>query len=101
MLQQKISKLTWLTLFGTLLLLSGCEEAAAGILAGGVAIWAIGGLILFILVILAVVDLLRKPYDMGKKILWLVIILVVPYIGAILYFMIGRSSSSSSSTRAY
>lgn len=94
MLQQKIKNFSSLALLSTLLLLTGCDEgAAAGIVAGGVAIWAIGGLILFILVILAVIDLLRKPYDMGKKMLWLLIILLVPYIGAILYFMIGRRTT--------
>lgn len=86
-------------LFSTLLLvlLSGCsEEAAVGILAGGAAIWIVGSILLFILVVLALVDLWKKPYSLTKKLIWVVAILIVPYVGAILYFVIGRGDRTIS-----
>lgn len=78
------------------LLLSSCsEEALAGLVAGSVAVYVIGAIILFILVILALIDLYKKPYPLNKKLMWLLIILIIPYIGAILYFAVGRSSTRS------
>ncbi|PHN01334.1 transcriptional regulator [Flavilitoribacter nigricans DSM 23189 = NBRC 102662] len=67
----------------------------AGIVAGSVAIYVIGAILLFILVVLALVDLYKGSYPMNKKLLWLVIILVIPYIGAILYFAVGRNAGRS------
>ncbi len=60
-------------------------------MAGGIGIWAIGSILLLIIVVLAVLDLLKKPYPMEKKLIWGAIILFIPYLGAILYFIIGRN----------
>ncbi|THH39924.1 PLD nuclease N-terminal domain-containing protein [Neolewinella litorea] len=78
------------------LLLTACgEEVSAGeAVAGGIGIWAIGSILLLILVVLAVIDLIKKPYPMEKKLIWGAIILFLPYLGAILYFLIGRNRSS-------
>lgn len=79
-----------------LLVLSGCtEEAAAGVLAGGITLWLIFSVLLVILVIWALVDLWKKPYPTEKKLIWVLVILIIPYIGAILYFLIGRRSRNS------
>lgn len=79
----------------TLLLATGCsEEAAVGLFAGSVALMVIAGILLFILVVWAVYDLIRKDYPAEKKVIWLLIILVIPYVGAILYFLIGRNRPS-------
>lgn len=48
------------------------------------------GLIVLILDIVAVVDLFKSAKDTGNKILWLILILVLPVIGMALYFLIGR-----------
>ncbi|MFA5375589.1 MAG: PLDc N-terminal domain-containing protein [Dehalococcoidia bacterium] len=48
------------------------------------------GLIALILDILAIYDLLKRKPDTIKLILWLIIIIVLPIIGAILYYLLGR-----------
>jgi hypothetical protein len=48
------------------------------------------GLIALILDILAIWDLLKRKPDIIKLILWLIIIIILPIIGAILYYLLGR-----------
>ena len=47
-------------------------------------------LVILILDIVAIIDVIRSSMDTGKKILWIILILVLPIIGLILYFFIGR-----------
>lgn len=47
-------------------------------------------LIILILDIVAIIDVIRSSMDTGKKVLWIILILVLPIIGLILYFFIGR-----------
>jgi hypothetical protein len=51
---------------------------------------AILGLILLVLNILAIVDCVKSSKSGGQKALWIVLILVLPYAGAIAYFLIGK-----------
>lgn len=48
------------------------------------------GLILFILDILAIVDCAKSNKDTGKKVIWILVILFLPLIGLILYYLLGR-----------
>lgn len=48
------------------------------------------GLVVLVLDIIAIVDLVKSSYDTGKKILWLLLILILPVVGMILYFLIGK-----------
>ncbi|MBU1727096.1 MAG: PLDc N-terminal domain-containing protein [Candidatus Omnitrophica bacterium] len=48
------------------------------------------GLVVLILDIVAIVDLFKSSLDTGKKILWLILILILPLVGMILYFLIGK-----------
>ena len=48
------------------------------------------GLVILVLDIVAIVDVLKSAFDTGKKVLWVVLILVLPVIGMVLYFLIGR-----------
>jgi hypothetical protein len=48
------------------------------------------GLIILILDIIAIIDVLKSSMETGKKILWVVLILILPVIGLILYFLLGR-----------
>jgi hypothetical protein len=50
------------------------------------------GLIIFILDIIAIVSVLMGGGSVARKLLWILIILLLPLIGMILYFLIGRSS---------
>ncbi|UYZ58396.1 PLDc N-terminal domain-containing protein [Hymenobacter latericus] len=52
-----------------------------------------GGIIL-ILDILALIDILRQPWSLGKKILWVAIIWFLPLLGLLLYYLLaGRGKS--------
>ena len=48
------------------------------------------GLIILILDIVAIVDVVKSSKANGKKILWVVLILVLPVIGLVAYYLIGR-----------
>jgi len=48
------------------------------------------GLVVLVLDIIAIVDCVKRSMDTGKKVLWIVLILLLPLIGMILYFLVGR-----------
>ncbi len=48
------------------------------------------GLLVLVLDIIAIVDVLKSSMDTGKKALWLILILVLPIVGMVLYFLIGK-----------
>jgi hypothetical protein len=48
------------------------------------------GLIILALDIVAIVDCAKSNADTGKKVLWIVLILLLPLLGMILYFLLGR-----------
>jgi hypothetical protein len=49
------------------------------------------GLLILILNIIAIVSVVMGTSPPARKVLWVVIILLLPVIGVILYFLIGRS----------
>lgn len=48
------------------------------------------GLIIFILDIVAILDCIKNIKDTGKKVLWIVLILILPVVGLILYYLVGK-----------
>jgi hypothetical protein len=52
-------------------------------------------LVVLALDIIAIVDAAKGSGDIGKKILWIVLILVLPLVGMILYFLLGRSRAGA------
>ncbi len=40
--------------------------------------------------VLVILDIFKKSWDMGKKLIWTVVVLIFPVLGAILYWFIGR-----------
>ncbi|MCR4336726.1 MAG: PLDc N-terminal domain-containing protein [Candidatus Omnitrophica bacterium] len=48
------------------------------------------GLLILVLDIVAIVDVLKSSMDTGKKALWIILILILPVIGMVLYFLIGK-----------
>jgi hypothetical protein len=50
------------------------------------------GLLILVLDIIALVDVLKSSMDTGKKALWIILILVLPVIGMVLYFLIGKKT---------
>ena len=53
-----------------------------------------GGLLLLLLDIYCLYLILSSRDDAGKKILWVIIVLVLPLIGPLLYFLLGRGQST-------
>ena len=49
-------------------------------------------LIVLILDIIAIFDILKSSADTGNKVLWIVLILILPVIGMVLYFLIGKKA---------
>lgn len=52
---------------------------------------AILGLVILVLDVIAIVSVVAGTSSPGRKVLWVVIILLFPLIGVILYFLIGQS----------
>jgi hypothetical protein len=48
------------------------------------------GLVILVLDIIAIIDVLKSASDTGKKVLWIILILVLPLIGMVLYFLMGK-----------
>ena len=48
------------------------------------------GLLVLVLDIVAIVDVLKSSVDTSKKALWIILILILPVIGMVLYFLIGK-----------
>ncbi|MGH7242417.1 MAG: PLDc N-terminal domain-containing protein [Phycisphaerales bacterium] len=48
------------------------------------------GLIVLILDIIAIVEILQSGRAVGEKLLWILLILLLPIVGVLLYYLIGR-----------
>lgn len=57
--------------------------------------YGIIGLLILILDIIAIVSVLTGGGSVGHKLLWILLILLLPVIGMILYFLIGRSPADA------
>jgi hypothetical protein len=51
--------------------------------------------LVIVLDIIAIVSVLMGTSSPGRKILWVVVILLLPLIGMILYFLFGRSAADA------
>jgi hypothetical protein len=49
------------------------------------------GLIILILDIVAIISVLGGTSSLGRKLLWLAIILLFPVVGVIIYFLVGKT----------
>jgi hypothetical protein len=50
------------------------------------------GIIIIVLDVLAILDCLKSNGDIGRKVLWIVLILILPLVGLILYYLIEKKS---------
>lgn len=50
------------------------------------------GLVILVLDIVAIVDCAKSHADIGNKVLWIVLILLLPLVGMILYFLLGKKN---------
>lgn len=51
---------------------------------------ALVGLVILILDVIAIIDVVKSSMVTGKKVLWIVLVLLLPLIGLILYYLLGR-----------
>ena len=59
----------------------------------GGAFGGIIGLIILVLDILAIIDCIKQSMGTGMKVLWIILIILLPLIGLILYFLLGRGKT--------
>lgn len=55
--------------------------------------YGIFGLIIFILDIMAIINILGSGAAVGEKILWVLIILLLPVVGLILWWFMGKKAA--------
>ncbi len=54
--------------------------------------YGLAGLLVFILDVVAIVDCIQSSLDTGKKLLWILLILVLPLLGMLLYFLLAKKA---------
>ena len=52
------------------------------------------GLVVLVLDIIAIIDVFKSGADGGKKALWIVLIVLVPVLGMVLYFLLGKKKTA-------
>lgn len=53
---------------------------------------AILWLLVLVMDIIAIVDALKSSMETGKKVLWVFLILILPVIGMVFYFLLGKKN---------
>jgi len=48
------------------------------------------GLVILVLDVVGIIDAVKSSMTTGKKALWIILILVIPILGLVLYYFIGR-----------
>ena len=49
------------------------------------------GLIVLVLDIIAILDVLKRPITNERKAIWIVLILILPFLGMVLYFLLEKN----------
>jgi hypothetical protein len=59
--------------------------------------YALIGLIHFLLFLIAAAEILTSRHGVAYKLVWLLVIFLLPVVGLVLYFVTGRDQSSATS----
>ena len=51
------------------------------------------GLVILVLDVVAIVDVVKSSFETGKKILWSVLIALLPVVGLVLYYLVGKKKA--------
>ena len=62
---------------------------------GGILITLLVILFIFLFPLLALISALMNDFPGNEKIIWVLIILFLPFLGSVLYFLIGRNQRTS------
>ena len=68
---------------------SGMVEAKSDQWAKTIEIGGFTGLLILIADVWAIINVLQSPASMGKKVLWIVLIILLPVLGLIIWFFLG------------
>ncbi|WP_442795149.1 PLDc N-terminal domain-containing protein [Pelobium manganitolerans] len=63
----------------------------------GLTVWAIVSLVGLILPIICLISVLRHDFKNNDKLIWVIIIVFIPFLGSILYLLIGRKNYTNPS----
>lgn len=58
-------------------------------------IYPILAVVVFVLDIIAIVSVVSGRSSLERKVVWIVVILLLPFIGMLLYFLLGRSAADA------
>ncbi|MEE4243173.1 MAG: PLDc N-terminal domain-containing protein [Desulfopila sp.] len=61
----------------------------------GVEVGGVFGLLLLIADIWAIISVVQSPAGIGNKVLWVVLILILPFLGLIFWFLLGPKAGHS------
>ena len=56
--------------------------------------WQIFVIISFILLIYSLIDLLKSTFKKNYMLIWLIVLILIPFIGSLLYLNIGRKQKN-------
>ena len=62
---------------------------------GGIIITLFVVLFIFLIPLLALISALMNDFPGNEKIIWVLIILFLPFLGSVLYFLIGRNQRTN------
>ncbi|MCK4880916.1 MAG: PLDc N-terminal domain-containing protein [Bacteroidales bacterium] len=62
---------------------------------GGIIITLLVILFIFLLPLLALISVLMNDFPGNEKVIWVLIIIFLPFLGSLLYFLIGRGNRIS------
>jgi len=48
------------------------------------------GIVILVLDIIAIIDVIKSSMSTGKKIFWILLILILPVLGLIIYYLVGK-----------
>ena len=51
--------------------------------------YSLMGLVILVLDVIAIVSILKSGADTGTKLLWVILVILLPVIGMVLYFLMG------------
>ncbi len=52
------------------------------------------GLVVLVLAVIAILDIIKSAMPQGKKVLWILLVILLPVIGMVLYFVIGKKKAA-------
>jgi hypothetical protein len=62
---------------------------------GGLLITILVVLFIFLLPLMALISVLMNEFRGNEKIMWVIIIIFLPFLGSVLYFLVGRNKRIS------